>query len=219
MARSSSAAANSPARPSVSSASAASAAWWRTRRSASACRSSDSIPDITVEAAWSLPSQVERAGSVVDLVRRCDFISVHVPLVDATRHLIDERQLAQARSGAVLLNFSRDAVVDVRAVLAALESEAARLLRLRLPGAVADRAPGVIALAPPGRLHPGSRGELRRDGRGPAARLPGARQHPPFGQLSGGGGAAGVRLSRCHRQRQCAEHARADLHRDGRRPG
>src|SRR5690606_30919723 len=79
-------------------------------------------PEITVEAAWSLPSQVERASSVTDLIRRCDFISVHVPLLDATRHLIDARQLAQLRAGAVLLNFSRDAVVDVGAVLQALEA-------------------------------------------------------------------------------------------------
>ena len=79
-------------------------------------------PEITVEAAWSLPSQVQRAASVSDLVRRCDFVSVHVPLLAATRHLIDERQLANMRPGTVLLNFSRDAVVDVGAVLAALES-------------------------------------------------------------------------------------------------
>jgi D-3-phosphoglycerate dehydrogenase len=79
-------------------------------------------PEITVEAAWSLPSQVQRAASVGDLVKRCDFISVHVPLLEATRHLIDQRQLANMRQGTVLLNFSRDAVVDVGAVLVALET-------------------------------------------------------------------------------------------------
>ena len=79
-------------------------------------------PEITVEAAWSLPSQVQRAASVSDLIRRCDFISVHVPLLDATRHLIDERQLVNARPGAVLLNFSRQGVVSDEAALVALDA-------------------------------------------------------------------------------------------------
>ena len=103
-------------------------------------------PEITVEAAWSLPSQVQRAGSVTDLARRCDFISVHVPLVEATRHLIDERQLAHLRAGAVLLNFSRDAVVDIRAVLAALESKHLSFYVCDFPEAALIGHPRVIAL-------------------------------------------------------------------------
>ena len=98
-------------------------------------------PEITVEAAWSLPSQVQRATSVTDLVRRCDFISVHVPLLEATRHLIDERQLANLRPGAVLLNFSRDAVVDVSAVLGAIEAG-------RLTGYVCDFPQGPLICHP-----------------------------------------------------------------------
>ena len=98
-------------------------------------------PEITVEAAWSLPSQVQRATSVTDLVRRCDFISVHVPLLEATRHLIDQRQLANLRPGAVLLNFSRDAVVDVSAVLAAIEAG-------RLAGYVCDFPQGPLICHP-----------------------------------------------------------------------
>lgn len=77
-------------------------------------------PDITVEAAWSLPSQVRRAGSVADLVRTSDFVTVHVPLVAATRHLIDASKLATMRHGSVLLNFSRDGIVDVDAVLGSM---------------------------------------------------------------------------------------------------
>jgi D-3-phosphoglycerate dehydrogenase len=103
-------------------------------------------PEITVEAAWSLPSQVQRAASVSDLIRRCDFISVHVPLLDATRHLIDERQLVNARPGAVLLNFSRDAVVDVRAVLAALEGGRLSAYVCDFPGASLLGHPKMIAL-------------------------------------------------------------------------
>ena len=103
-------------------------------------------PEITVEAAWSLPSQVKRAGSVSDLARRCDFISVHVPLLDATRHLIDHRQLDHLRPGAVLLNFSRDAVVDIRAVLAALEAGRLSHYVCDFPEASLIGNPRVIAL-------------------------------------------------------------------------
>ena len=77
-------------------------------------------PDITVEAAWSLPSQVRRARSVDNLVRGSDFVTIHVPLLEATRKLIDATQLAAMSSGAVLLNFSRDGIVDVDAALSAL---------------------------------------------------------------------------------------------------
>jgi D-3-phosphoglycerate dehydrogenase len=103
-------------------------------------------PEITVEAAWSLPAQVKRAGSVSDLIRRCDFVSVHVPLLDATRHLIDDRQLANLRPGAVLLNFSRDAVVDIRSVLAALETRRLGYYVCDFPEASLIGHPRVIAL-------------------------------------------------------------------------
>ncbi len=77
-------------------------------------------PEITVDAAWSLPSQVVRAQSVDEVLKRSDLVTLHVPLVAATRGLIGTDALHAARPGAVLLNFSRDAVVDEQAVLAAL---------------------------------------------------------------------------------------------------
>jgi D-3-phosphoglycerate dehydrogenase len=49
-------------------------------------------PDITVDAAWSLPSQVKRAGSVNEVLRGAHFVTLHVPLVDATRHLVNDGQ-------------------------------------------------------------------------------------------------------------------------------
>jgi D-3-phosphoglycerate dehydrogenase len=79
-------------------------------------------PEITVDAAWSLPSQVKKASSVADVLKTAHFISLHVPLVEATRDLINENNLALARPGAVLLNFSREGVVNDAAVLAALGS-------------------------------------------------------------------------------------------------
>ena len=77
-------------------------------------------PAITVDAAWRLPSQVKRAENVEDVLRMADFVTLHVPLLDATRNLINAQRLGMMRSGAVLLNFAREGVVDNAAVIEAL---------------------------------------------------------------------------------------------------
>ena len=77
-------------------------------------------PEITVDAAWSLPAQVRKAASVAEVLKNAHFISLHVPLVEATRHLVNARNIELMRPGAVLLNFARDGVVDEAGVLAAL---------------------------------------------------------------------------------------------------
>ncbi|MBI5279309.1 MAG: phosphoglycerate dehydrogenase [Burkholderiales bacterium] len=79
-------------------------------------------PEITVDAAWSLPSQVKKAGSVNEVLRTAQFVSVHVPLLDATRHLVNADNLKLMRPGAVLLNFSREGIIDDAAVLQALDA-------------------------------------------------------------------------------------------------
>ena len=80
-------------------------------------------PEITVDAAWSLPAQVKRASSVAEVLRSSDFVTLHVPLVAATRHLVNADNIGSMRAGAVLLNFSREGVVDDAAVLAALAAQ------------------------------------------------------------------------------------------------
>lgn len=80
-------------------------------------------PEITVDAAWSLSSQVKKAHSIEDMLRHSDFVTLHVPLLDATRNLIDDKRVAAMKSGAVLLNFSRDAIVNEDAVIAGLVSK------------------------------------------------------------------------------------------------
>jgi D-3-phosphoglycerate dehydrogenase len=80
-------------------------------------------PEITVEAAWSLPSSVKKAHHLGDVLKHSEFVTLHVPLLDATRNMIDAAGVAQMRSGAVLLNFSRGGVVDESAVLEALEAK------------------------------------------------------------------------------------------------
>jgi D-3-phosphoglycerate dehydrogenase len=80
-------------------------------------------PEITVDAAWSLPSQVRRAGSVNEVLRASRFVTLHVPLVTATRGLINASNIGLMRPDAVLLNFSREGVVSNAAVLDALGAQ------------------------------------------------------------------------------------------------
>ena len=79
-------------------------------------------PGITVEAAWRLPAQVKKAASVEDLLRQSDFVSLHVPLIDATRNLINAERIAVMRQGAILLNFAREGTVDNAAVVESLNA-------------------------------------------------------------------------------------------------
>ncbi len=79
-------------------------------------------PHITVEAAWSLPSQVKRAASIDEIFKTSHFVSLHVPLVEKTRHLVNAKNIDHFHTGAVLLNFSREGVVSDEAVAKGLES-------------------------------------------------------------------------------------------------
>jgi len=103
-------------------------------------------PEITVDAAWSLPSKVKKANSVSEVLKNAHFISLHVPLVDATRKMINADMLTHVRHGAVLLNFSRDGVVDEAAVLAALDAKKLAAYVCDFPSPQVNNHPHVIAL-------------------------------------------------------------------------
>jgi D-3-phosphoglycerate dehydrogenase / 2-oxoglutarate reductase len=78
-------------------------------------------PTITVQRAWQLASDVQPALSIDDLLSRSDFVTFHVPLTDDTRRMINAERLRTLRKGAVLLNFSRDGIIDDDAVVTALD--------------------------------------------------------------------------------------------------
>ncbi|MFQ5635328.1 MAG: 3-phosphoglycerate dehydrogenase, partial [Gammaproteobacteria bacterium] len=78
-------------------------------------------PQMTVQRAWELSSGVEQARSLDDLVGRCDVLTLHVPLVDATKNLINAERIGLMPAGSVILNFSRGGIVDKEAALAALD--------------------------------------------------------------------------------------------------
>jgi D-3-phosphoglycerate dehydrogenase len=77
-------------------------------------------PQMTVQRAWELSSGVEQARSLDDLVSRCDMLTLHVPLVDGTKNLINAERIGLMPTDAVILNFSRGGIVDDDAVLVAL---------------------------------------------------------------------------------------------------
>jgi D-3-phosphoglycerate dehydrogenase len=103
-------------------------------------------PEITVDAAWSLPSQVRRATSVAEVLRGAQFVSLHVPLMAATRDLVNDDNVALMRPGAVLLNFSRDGVVGNAAVLRALDAGQLSAYICDFPSAALHGHPRVVAL-------------------------------------------------------------------------
>lgn len=79
-------------------------------------------PYISVNAAWNLSRNVKHIKNVEDIYRECDFITIHVPLLDSTKKMINADAVAMMKPNAVILNFARDLLVDEEAVLAALEA-------------------------------------------------------------------------------------------------
>jgi D-3-phosphoglycerate dehydrogenase len=103
-------------------------------------------PEITVEAAWRLPSTVKKAHSVEEVLKGSDFATLHIPLAERTRNMIDRTRLAAARRGLVLLNFSREGVVDEAAVIDALAEKRLARYVTDFPSPRLQGNPGVLAL-------------------------------------------------------------------------
>ncbi len=103
-------------------------------------------PEITVEGAWSLSSQVKKAQSIEELLKHSDFVTLHVPLLPATRGLINTERVQGMKSGAVLLNFSRDAIVDSDAVLSGLAARQLRAYVCDFPAQKLQGQAGVVTL-------------------------------------------------------------------------
>jgi D-3-phosphoglycerate dehydrogenase len=103
-------------------------------------------PQITVQRAWQLSSGVEQAQSLEDLFSRSNAVTVHVPLTDSTRGLVNAKRLAMMPEGGTALNFARAAIVDEAAVLAALGSGSLGAYVCDFPSAASRGVPGVIAL-------------------------------------------------------------------------
>jgi D-3-phosphoglycerate dehydrogenase len=103
-------------------------------------------PGITVQSAWKLASDVQQAASIDDLLRQVDFLTFHVPYLEATRNLLSAGRIALMREGAVVLNFARDGIVDEAAVLEALDAGKLYAYVTDFPSTVLATHPRVVAL-------------------------------------------------------------------------
>jgi len=79
-------------------------------------------PGITVEGAWQLSSTVQKAASIEELLAKVDFVTFHVPLIEATKNMINAERIQLMKENAIILNFARDGIVDDSAVLEALNA-------------------------------------------------------------------------------------------------
>lgn len=103
-------------------------------------------PEISVDSAWRLSSQVKRAHSMEDLIKHSDFVTLHVPLIAMTKHLMNAERLAIMKHSAVLLNFSREGIVDEQAVKAALDAKKLHSYICDFPTNTLKDHPHVVAL-------------------------------------------------------------------------
>lgn len=103
-------------------------------------------PGLTVEGAWQLSASVVRARSIEELLRGSDFVTLHLPLSDATRHLLSRERLDAMKAGAVLLNFSREGIADDGAVIDALTRGHLSAYVTDFPSALVKDHPRVTAL-------------------------------------------------------------------------
>lgn len=101
-------------------------------------------PYISVDAAWNLSRNIHHINDVEDIYRQCDYITIHVPLLDSTKKMINSDAIAKMKDGVVILNFARDLLVDEEAVLAAIESGKVHRYVSDFPNTTTVGKPGVI---------------------------------------------------------------------------
>lgn len=101
-------------------------------------------PYISVDAAWNLSRNIHHINDVEDIYRQCDYITIHVPLLDSTKKMINSDAIAKMKDGVVLLNFARDLLVDEEAVLEAIESGKVHRYVSDFPNTTTVGKPGVI---------------------------------------------------------------------------
>jgi len=103
-------------------------------------------PALSVDAAWRLPSQVQRMENLQALLSGVDYVSLHVPAIEATKHMINADTLKVMKPGAVVMNFARDAIVDANAIVAALDAGELRQYICDFPEPILIGHNSVIAL-------------------------------------------------------------------------
>ncbi len=101
-------------------------------------------PYISVNAAWSLSRNVKHINNVEDIYRECDFITIHVPLLDSTKEMINKDAIQLMKKGVVILNFARDLLVDEKAVVDAIAAGKVKHYVTDFANSTTAGKPGVI---------------------------------------------------------------------------
>ena len=103
-------------------------------------------PYISIDAAWHLDSRIVHAKTLEEIYESCDIISVHVPLMDSTKHMVSAEKMAMMKDGVILLNFARDKLVDDDALEAALKSGKVKRYITDFPNDKTASMEGVVAI-------------------------------------------------------------------------
>lgn len=103
-------------------------------------------PFLSVDNAWALSRSIQRSNALEALLEQADYVTIHIPLSDKTRNMIDESMLAKMKPSAALLNFSRAELCDAKAVAAALQAGKLRRYVVDFPTEDVLNVPGVIAI-------------------------------------------------------------------------
>ena len=103
-------------------------------------------PHISVEAAWHLDRHVQRVKTREEIYANCDVITLHVPLLDSTRKMINAEAISQMKDGVIILNFARDLLVDDDAMEKALKSGKVKRYVTDFPNEKTANMPGCIAI-------------------------------------------------------------------------
>ena len=103
-------------------------------------------PFISVDAAWNLSKDIKHIANVEDIYENCDYITVHVPLMDSTKKMINADAFAKMKDGVIVLNFARDLLVDDDALEAAIAAGKVRKYITDFPNAKTAQMNGVVAI-------------------------------------------------------------------------
>ena len=103
-------------------------------------------PFISINAAWHLDSSIVPAQSREEIYEKCDIITLHVPLLDDTKHMINDKTLAMMKDGVILLNFARDKLVDDEALERAIASGKVKCYVTDFPNDKTAGMEGVVAI-------------------------------------------------------------------------
>ena len=103
-------------------------------------------PYLSIDAAWNLSRSVKHCKDVETIYQTCDFITIHVPALDSTKGMINAEAIAMMKTGVIIINAARDALVEEKDMLAALESGKVRKYVTDFPNATTAGSKGCIVI-------------------------------------------------------------------------